>query len=620
MSVLLLPSVVPGGSVSLGLSGGHQHLRNGGALSSPAKKFEGMWGDPHSRQAASIAIGGSGVPVLVNHASVAGMVGLSSPVATEVPIEMIDRDRSIALAQLTQGANSSAAIPHQLSWAQLGSAQQGGQVFLMPNPSQQTVAANSNSRPPIRRSSAIDTDDGKTGGADSPNQVAGRINVDLAVGPFVAGDSVKVGESSGTSVGQIKLIHKYMERKKPLRSSSGSQKSQERSFEDSPVSPHSSSCPSSPQKPSSAASPQGSGGMKPNSHSTSSSPTSTTQPQPAPQAPTSSMLPTMPAVTGVANKAAHTAAKPHSTNPGMVLVQTPAGIIQAPAGMAAGLIPNPAGLVQTSGGLAPTHAGLSVTSAGVVQPHTGLVQTSTGLVQPPAGLVAGPHGQGASLVYAPGIQGPVLVAHPYQYQQWMQSMAPYMSLSLASGAPGLTPGMPSPIHPGAKVAERPQQAAHPAAVSGSASSSQRSPELISSGMKRRSSRLSSSLPDIKVANDLLLSEEKKPKITDGRIEDNSRPPMLSRPGDRSPRMIHSSSVPVPEYSGPQVQPSHLNVPIKQVSEDTELADITGGPVYLLPSTGQGEGKLPPCEFCVCGCVYCMVTCTCSTQQSMFRCI
>ena len=135
MSVLLLPSVVPGGSVSLGLSGGHQHLRNGAALSSPAKKLEGMWGDPHSRQAASIAIGGSGVPVLVNHASVAGMVGLSSPVATEVPIEMIDRDRSIALAQLTQGANSSAAIHHQLSWAQLGSAQQGGQVFLMPTPS-----------------------------------------------------------------------------------------------------------------------------------------------------------------------------------------------------------------------------------------------------------------------------------------------------------------------------------------------------------------------------------------------------------------------------------------------------------------------------------------------------
>lgn len=626
MSVLLLSSVVPGGSLALGLSGGHQHLRNGGGLSSPAKKLEGMWGDPHSRQAASIAIGGSGVPVLVNHASVAGMVGLSSPVATEVPIEMIDRDRSMALAQLAQGANSSAAIPHQLSWAQLGSAQQGGQVFLMPNPSQQTAVANSNSRPPIRRSSAIDTDDGKTGGADSPNQLAGRINVDLAVGPFVAGDSVKAGESSGTSVGQIKLIHKYMERKKPLRSSIGSQKSQERSFEDSPISPHSSSCPSSPQKPSSAASPQGLGGTKQNSHSTSSSPTPTTQLPPAPlapQAPTSSMLATMPAVTGAANKAVHSAGKPHSTNPGMVLVQTPAGIIQAPAGMAAGLIPNPAGLVQTSGGLAPTHAGLAVTSAGVVQPHTGLVQTSTGLVQPPAGLVAGPHGQGASLVYAPGIQGPVLVAHPYQYQQWMQSMAPYMSLSLASGAPGLTPGMPSPIQHSAKVAERPQQAAHPAAVSGSASSSQRSPELISSGMKRRSSRLSSSLPDIKVANDLLLSEEKKPKMTDGRIEDNSRPPMLSRPGDRSPRMIHSSSVPVPEYSGALVQPSHLNTPKKQVSEDTELADITGGPVYLLSSSGQGEGKLPPCELCVCGCVCAAwYVRTCSTQQSMYslRCV
>lgn len=590
MSVLLLPSVAPGGTVALGLSSGHQHLRNGGALASPAKKLEGMWGDPHSRQATSIAIGSSGVPVLVNHASVPGMVGLSSPVATEVPIEMIDRDRSIALAQLTQAANPSPRMPHQLSWAQLGATQPGGQVLLMP--SQHAAVAGSNSRPPIRRSSAIDTDDGKTGGADSPNQHTGRINVDLAVGPFVAGDSVKAGESSGTSVGQIKLIHKYMERKKPLRSSGSSQKSQERSFEDSPNSPHSSSSPSSPQKLSSTASPQGAGGTKPSSHSTSSSPTSTTQPQPAPspQVPNSSILATMQA-TGTANKASHSVAKPHTSHPGgMVLVQTPAGLVQAPAG-----------LVQTSGGLAQPPAGLAATSAGAMQPHTGLVQTSTGLVQTPAGLVAGPHGQGASLVYAPGIQGPVLVAHsPYQYQQWMQaSMVPYMGLSMASGAPVLTPGMPSPIQPSSKVAERPQQVSHSPAVSGAAPSSQRSPELISSGMKRRSSRLSSSLPDIKVANDLLLTEEKKPKIADSRMEDSSRGPILARPGDRSPRMIHSSSV--PEYSISQARLSHPNMPIKQVSEDTELADITGGPVYIIPSSGQGEGKLPPCELS--GCVH-----------------
>ena len=593
MSVLLLPSVAPGGSVALGPSSSQHPLRNGGALASPAKKLEGMWGDPHARHA--VAIGGSGVPVLVNHASVAGMVGLPSPVATEVPIEMIDRDRNIALAQFTQAANSSTGIPHQLSWAQLGSAQTGGQVLLMPTP-QHAAVASSNSRPPIRRSSAIDTDDYKTGGADSPNQSAGRINVDLAVGPFVAGDSVKAGESSGSSVGPLKLIHKYMERKKPLRSSIGSQKSHERSFEDSPVSPHSSSSPSSPQKPPSTASPQAPGGTKPNSHSTSSSPTSTTQPQPAaPHAPNSSTLATMQA-TGAGNNPSHSIAKPHTTSPGMVLVQTPAGLIQAPAGMAAGLIQTPAGLVQTSAALAQPHSGLTVSSTGVVQPHTGLVQTSAGLVQPPAGLVAGPHGQGPSLVYAPGIQGPVILAHsPYQYQQWMQaSMAPYMGLSLASGAPGVNPGVLSPIQHSSKVAERPQQTSHSAAVSGAASSSQRSPELVSSGMKRRSSRLSSSLPDIKVANDMLLSEEKKPKITDGRIEDRSRGSILTRPGDRSPRMIHSSSV--PEYSVTPTRASHPNIPIKQVSEDAELADITGGPVYILPSSGQGEGKLPPCEF------------------------
>ena len=586
MSVLLLPSAAAGGPVALGLSSNCQHLRNGGAVTSPAKKVEVMWGEPHIRQTTPLALGGSGVPVLVNHTPVASMVGLSSPVATEVPIEMIDRDRNITLAQLTQAANSSAGLAHQLSWAaQLGSAQPGGQVLLMPNPSHHSAAAGNTSRPPIRRSSAIDTDDDKTGGEDSPNPHAGLINVDMAVGPFVAGDSVKVGESSGTSVGQIKLIHKYMERKKPLRHS-GSQKSQDKSFEESPDSPHSSSSPSSPQKPPSTASSQGVGSTKPNTHSTSSSPTATSQPQPAAQVPNSSMLAAMQA-TGPGSKAIHNLAKPHA--PGMVLVQTPSGIMQAPAG-----------LVQTSSGLAPTPAGLAATTTGVIPTPTGLVQTSAGIVQAPAGLVAASHGQGA-LVYAPGIQGPVLVAHPsYPYQQWMQAsaMAPYMGLTMPSGAQVVTPGMPSPIQQASKVAtERHQPASQSPVVSAASSSSQRSPELASSGIKRRTSRLSTSLPDIKMANELLVNEEKKPRIAD----DNRRAHIPAR-GDRSPRMIHSTSA---EYSVHQARPSHPDMPIKQVSEDTELADITGGPVYLLGS--HGEGKLPPCElhvWAVCAPVVC----------------
>ena len=423
---------------------------------------------------------------------VSARAGRPSPVVKEVHIETIDRERSIA--QLTPTAIVSPGMGPQFAWRSL---QPNGQLILMPTPPQSLVAHTDQlklHRPPapsLRRSSAIDKEDEADGGLNS-------INLERVHGPFVAEPSLPAGEGLN-DMGEIKLVHKWMERKEKHRLShqGSSLQSNDQSFDEDQKTPKSSSPQTSP---------------------------ASTSPKATHQSPITSLPPLTSMIGSSAMPTPVTAQPPTATFPMT--------------------IPN------TTAFMSPTFA------------HS----------QPP-------------LLYAPGVQGTVIVANPYQ--QWPQQLLPGYMLPMAPtpGTPVMTTANPSQRQQqtGRVARDQPHmQASRPSSGSPLYKQPKQEPDLAPSGLKR-SSRLSSSLPDISQ-----VSNSKKPKHSEPlRGVPNTR--VGSGSGIDHHRMIHSSSL--PEYSRSRVPPLQ---PRKQMSEDTELAEITGGPLYMFPVNQEGN-KLPPCK-------------------------
>jgi c-ets proto-oncogene protein len=427
--------------------------------------------------------------------------GVSTPTTTsaskEVHIETIDRGRPLP-PQLTPTAIVSPGI-NQFSWRPL---QSNGQLILMPSPAQSVVAQSVVAqpeqmklhRPPapsLRRSSAIDKEDDSLE-IDGP--LTG-INLERVHGPFVAEPSVPAGEGY-SDLGEIKLVHKWMERKEKHRLShqgSSTQSIDQQSFDEEQKASKSSPLHSSPITPS---------------------------PSTAHHSPISAMPPLTTVVGSTATPTLVAAQPTNATFPMSIPSNAP----------------------------------------GFINPALSHAQTP--------------------LIYAQGMPGAVLVANPYQ--QWSQGVLPgYMvPVPHTPGTPVMTAAHTSRVPPQtSRVSREQQQAGRPSSGSPLYKQPKQDPELVSSGLKR-TSRLSSSLPDISQ-----VSNAKKPKHEPLVGVSNMRPG--SGCGIDKHPMIHSSSVPE-DTRGRMLSLQ----PRKQMSEDTELAEITGGPLYMYPMNQEGS-KLPP---------------------------
>ena len=248
---------------------------------------------------------------------------------------------------------------------------------------------------------------------------------------------------------------------------------------------------------------------------------------------------------------------------------------------------------------------LSAISGNTALPHTAALKPTTIITSAPTQVIAtsSPPTQGA---FPPHLQVALPPLHhpgvlPSQGQGMANGMNPFFCFQSPQG-PILVPctamGMPwSALHMKQKEGELDKKEQEEAMKSST-------PDLVHQNLQEGSEcllnkrRRSTSLPDIKVAisshfqnSNSSPGPAKKPKLeTTG---SNSLDSHIMGHHDREHHMLKASSF--PDYNSTN-KVVHNKISQKQFSEDTEMDEIIGGPVFMTP-VGKRDGKqLPTCKF------------------------